>query len=49
MTGLSCCGPTLEPVAGALVPRSAFSAPAAEAAFLEAVRGHMAAAKASQA
>jgi hypothetical protein len=38
-----------DPGAGALVPRSAFSAPAAEAAFLEAVRGHMAAAKASQA
>jgi len=47
MTGLSCCGPTLEPV------RSCREAPfpprPAEAAFLEAVRGHMAAAKASQA
>jgi hypothetical protein len=38
-----------EPGAGALVPRSAFADPGAEAAFLEAVRGHMAAAKPSQA
>jgi YcxB-like protein len=36
-----------EPGAGALVPRSAFANPAAEAAFLEAVRGHIAAAKTS--
>ena len=36
-----------EPGDGAMVPRSAFADPAAEAAFLEAVRGHMAAAKAA--
>jgi hypothetical protein len=36
-----------EPAAGALVPRNAFADPAAEAAFLEAVRGHMATVKAN--
>jgi hypothetical protein len=36
-----------EPGAGALVPRNAFANPAAEAAFLEAVRGQMASAKAT--
>jgi hypothetical protein len=38
-----------EPGAGALVPRSAFANPGAEAAFLRAVRGPMAAAKPRQA
>jgi hypothetical protein len=37
----------IEPGAGALVPRNAFANPAAEAAFLEAVRGQMASAKAT--
>jgi hypothetical protein len=37
----------IEPGAGVLVPRSAFASPAAETAFLEAVRGFMAAATAA--
>jgi len=35
----------IEPGGGVLVPRRAFAAPGAEAAFLEAVRGHIAAGK----
>ncbi len=38
----------IEPGGGVLVPRRAFAAPGAEAAFLEAVRGHIAAGKVQQ-